>query len=99
MFCSKQKLGSAIPYSDNNLVKVIERLQWITEYPRESKITDFDLATTGDHDVSRFEISMEDPIIVKVAAALKKLIHDGSHRHRWKRSPDGWIEVVLDYLK
>lgn len=54
-----------------HLVARVERLERFLIQSREAQVSDLDLTGSRDEDVGRLEITMDDPVVVKVRYAVK----------------------------
>ena len=70
MFASEEELWGAVPDGNDDFVAIKEGVKGFMEDSGETKISYADLSARGHHDVGGFEISMEDPIGVKVSYAV-----------------------------
>jgi hypothetical protein len=72
----QKQLRCAIPYCHDNLIACEKRIEGLSKYSSEPKITDAYFAIASNHDVRGFEITMHDPIPMKIENSLQKLVHD-----------------------
>ena len=76
MPAAEEEFGSAIPYCHNDFVTAVKGVQGFVEEASQTKVTDSNLAFRSHHDVSRFEISVENPVRVEVQEAIEELKQD-----------------------
>ena len=60
-------------------------MKWLVKETSKTQITDFDFSRGGYHDICGLEVTVEDPIGVKILTAVQELEHyrfDGWSRDR-----------------
>jgi hypothetical protein len=56
------------------------------------------MARTSHHDICRFQVTVNDPTLVKVEQAVEKLEQDGLD-HRGGYGPPSWLRMVMNDLQ
>ena len=69
---AEEDVGGAIPEGDNFIG---ERIDGDAEGTGEAKVSKFELAFVVDQEVLRFEVTVENPIVVAEGNSLKELVH------------------------
>ena len=69
---AEEDVGCAVPEGDNF---VGEGIDGNAEGAGKSKVGEFELAFVVDQEVLRFEVAVEDPIVVAEGDALEELVH------------------------
>ena len=94
----QQELRRAVPYGDHDLVTCIQRMKRFVEDPSKAEIANLDLTATGDHDIRRLQITVQDPIAVQVQNTVEQLEEDALDG-RCRDRVAGRLGVVVDDLK
>ena len=69
---AEEHVGGAVPEGDNFIG---ERIDGDAEGPGEAKVGEFELAFVVDQEILRFEVTVEDPIVMAKGDALEELVH------------------------
>ena len=69
---AEEDVGGAVPEGDNFIGERIDR---DAEGPGEAKVGEFELAFVVDQEILRFEVTVEDPIVMAKGDALEELVH------------------------
>jgi len=64
----------------------------------ETEVADADVASGGDHDVSGFEVTVNDPVLVEVEETVEKLEEDRLDHGGWDRATSR-LSVVMYNLE
>lgn len=72
-------------------------MERLVEKTGQTQISYPDLTCRGYHDICRFEISVKNPISMKVLRPVQKLKHDALDSGRWYRMPC-WLGMVMNDL-
>ena len=81
---------------ETDLVRCVERLQWLLIQPRESEITNLDLSGRSDEDVGGFEIAMNNPIVVEIGDSVEQLPEQ--RFEHWNRESSPCRRVMMNDL-
>jgi hypothetical protein len=74
-------------------------MQWLVEQPGQAKVTYAYFAGGSDHNVCRFQVSVEDPVTMEILTAIQKLEHDALDRRRRYRVACRLGMMVYDLQK
>jgi hypothetical protein len=95
---SQEQLGRAVPDCDDDFVAAEEGVEGFVEESGKTEIPDLYLAARGYHDICGFEVSVQDPVGMKILTTIQELEHDAFDccRGNWVT---GWLRVVMDDLE
>lgn len=74
---TEEEFRGAVPDCDDDFIAGEEGLEGLPEEAGEAEISNFDFTRAGDHDVSGFEVAVENPVLVEVGDPVEELPKDG----------------------
>lgn len=77
MFCTQEKLRSAVPDGDDDFVTRKKWLKWLIYQSCKSQVPDFYYTRCSDEDIGGLKVPVQDMCGMKVYKAIEQLMDQG----------------------